>query len=860
MRVFSPSPAGKLGGTLGATNRTAACVVKKSSKNNGTPIFDEAELRGESDVEQKLLIPFLTNMSFVGLPMALIRTKEYMTPTDIDKAAGKRYGYIPDYSIWLAGLPLVVIEAKAPDITVQSGLRDAHLYASQINKRYPPGVNPIGFVLASNGIEFALAEADSEVNALIFPVGEAVPGSAVLQAIKDAIGKDALDKRAKALAAHFQSRGFFAVSNYMGGQSLVNRQLGVNEFAQPLFPALTKYFANNSDDTPDEVIDRAYVTSDELGGYEGILETYLKDRGANLAGNQLQPIVTSRNTATGISTEVSKFAANPAFYSRVQLIIGAVGAGKSTFVRRYYRRLMSKEVSERTCWAFLNFNVLPPDKDLHQWISERFIQSFSETNSVDVFDHKNLQKIFGVEINRFENGANKPLKNKDPAEYARRLSTHVEDLSKDAPKFAACIARHFSGEKGQGIVVLFDNVDKRSREQQLKIFEAAQWFKDITKSLVLVNLRDSTFEAHRDEPPLDAFINAINFYVRPPRFAQVIRKRMELLLETLSDEVAPIQEYSLPSGFKISYPASRLGEYLLGIYLSMFDRGTMQVGQALESLVAKDVRRALGMFGDIIVSPHIPTDQIAGITMTAGKNRIQENRIIRSLMRGRYKYFNGRSLYVQNILAADPEHERPSNFLNADILEYLIRRRKEKIDLQQEGYARIDTLIKAMGVLGYGEADTFSAVRKLVLWGLIEPESLVVETLGESDVVRVQASGFMHMRFFMNRNEYLVGITPNMNFSSKEVAEEIGTLWATQDSQPDISLSSKKKILEKLKNYLAFEHRRRVGRHAFYEEAGWGGKAVVTSVESTLQHFNTIPAGGVGAAKPRNRSLPGFER
>ena len=71
----------------------------------------------------------------------------------------------------------------------------------------------------------------------------------------------------------------------------------------------------------------------------------------------------------------------------------------------------------------------------------------------------------------------------------------------DPVKFAEAIARHYSGERHLGLVVLFDNVDKRTRDQQLKIFEAAQWFKDVTKGLILVNLRDSTFEAHKDEPP-----------------------------------------------------------------------------------------------------------------------------------------------------------------------------------------------------------------------------------------------------------------------------------------------------------------------------------------------------------------------
>jgi hypothetical protein len=247
------------------------------------------------------------------------------------------------------------------------------------------------------------------------------------------------------------------------------------------------------------------------------------------------------------------------------------------------------------------------------------------------------------------------LFNSERTEYVRRRTDLLDHLSKDPVELGESIARHFGGEMGLGLVIVFDNVDKRSRDQQLEIFEAAQWFKDLTKSLVLINLCDSTFEAHRDEKPLDAFINAINFYIKPPRFAQVVRKRLELVMETLQTEVDPQQEYQLATGLKIKYPATRLGEFLLGIYLSMFDDRSMKVASALEALVAKDVRRALGMFGDNIVSPHIPTAQITGSVLSGGDMRIRENAIIRSLMRGRQKYYNGRSLYIHNILLAEPE-------------------------------------------------------------------------------------------------------------------------------------------------------------------------------------------------------------
>jgi hypothetical protein len=343
-----------------------------------------------------------------------------------------------------------------------------------------------------------------------------------------------------------------------------------------------------------------------------------------------------------------------------------------------------------------------------------------------------------------------------------------------------------------------------------------------------VNLRDTTFEAHRDEPPLDAFINSINFYIQAPRFSRVIQRRLELVLEKLPSELAKQQHFVLESGSRITYPSSKLGEFLLGIYLSLFEQRTLHVGAALEALVAKDVRRALGMFADIIVSPHIPTNQITGAALAAGPGRIQEARIIRALMRGRHRFYNGRSAYIRNVIDTDLTLARPSNLLHADILEYLIKHRKTRIDFSQEGYALPQTIIKKMGQLGYDEEDTFKSLAKLVSWGLVEPESLIIEDLSPDDAVRVHASGFTHMRFFISRAEYLVGVTPDMSFASHDVAEDIGRIWMSQTQlSSDLSMASRRKVMDLLTGYLRSEYERRCRRHAFYAEMGSGGRTLI---------------------------------
>jgi hypothetical protein len=187
-------------------------------KKHTTPVFDVSELRDESDVEQKLVYPFLTNASYLALPSAWVRSKEYMTPTEIDKAAGKRYGYFPDHSVWLGGLPLLVGEVKDTSVNIEAALREARMYASEINKRYPPEVNPIGYVLACNGAELALTQWDSEVEAVIARAIDVQPGSLLLEVFQSAIGKQAMEERQRELAPHFAARTLFAVSSAIGGR------------------------------------------------------------------------------------------------------------------------------------------------------------------------------------------------------------------------------------------------------------------------------------------------------------------------------------------------------------------------------------------------------------------------------------------------------------------------------------------------------------------------------------------------------------------------------------------------------------------------------------------------------------------
>jgi hypothetical protein len=794
----------------------------------GVPTTELSELRTESDVEQKLVYPFLVHPAFAGIPAEWVRTKEYMEPTDIDKSAGKRYGYIPDYSVWRNGFPLLIVEAKAPDEVIVKALREAQMYASRINNRYPPGVNPISYVLACNGEQFALAAWDSEVEVLYANAEDLRPGTDILGAYRNILDKAEFEKRAAAMTVAFQTRRFHRASNILSGAQ-INEVIGVNSFAHDLFPIITEYFGQEVDDEPDEIMDRGYVTSEEQTEYGAVLESYLKDRARVMAGGEFHPLNTgSKPTSSRLTAQLRSYRQSKRISGRVQLIVGGVGAGKSLFMKRFYHRILPSipDLVNKTLWAVINFNTeYRSAEEVRGAVLSGFIQSFREMNNLSFETYEELKALFHHELVQWERGPIKMQKN-NMDRYNHERYLYLTSLSNDKEKVVAAISRSYTSEKEIGLVVIFDNVDKRSRDVQLSIFEAAQWFKDLTRALVIVNLRDTTYIAHRDEKPLDAFKNAVNFYIRAPRFSLMIRKRLELVLEKMQtdEKLGKRQRFTLESGAQVSYASDRLSEFLLSIYTSMFDRRVAHIGGVIESLVAKDARSALAMFADIIASPHIPTSHIGSTAAGGNVGQMQEDRIIRALMRGRFRMFNNKGRYVRNILSSVPRAVRPSNFLYADILEFLIRRRKEKIDFSVEGYASARTIVNRMGQLGYDEQDAFAALSQLAEWEFVQPESLITEKITMDDPIQVHASGYIHLRWFLQKPEYVMAVSADMNYSSYEIAQEAARVWGNQ-AEP--GFRARQRMVSRVADYLKSEYERRVRRHAFYGDVGYGGKQVV---------------------------------
>ncbi len=722
----------------------------------------------ESDVEQKIIFPLLTDA--LGYTPFEIKTKDYLAPTDMDKGAGKKVGYYPDYVIYLGGIPVLIIEAKKPLIDCDIGYREARLYAAEINKRYPKSVNPASQILSCNGTEVIFGPWDSESSAERHQVCDLNEGSAALESLKVTQGKKALFPLCEKLRNLLTPSKRFKPLYMIGGPARQNEKIPTNSFAAELAPLLRKYFDPDETAHSSEVIERGYCSTQEITKYNATLESLLKDRIPD--HESFSAVKTTRSKADLVDDAIqSAIDTRGDVPDPFIMLVGSVGAGKSMFIERYLRHLIDPEIKRNSLWVIVNFNEAPSNlSDVESWMCTQFIYAYS-LNNTDTLSFDNLNRYFSPDIASRKAGVYKLLYENNKQEYELKLSNDLTQWSDDPVKLSSGIIRYYVKDKNIPVIVVFDNVDRRDRDQQLQIFQSVQWFRHKNKCFTVLSLRDETFDAYKDQPPLDAFLKPFAFRITAPSFITVARKRLELALEHLTKNAKKTQIFTLANGATVTYPSDNIGRYLMAIYISIFNP-KRNIRVILEALSGRNIRKALEMFTEILMSGYLPEELL--LSMSEGSERyIPEWQIIKILMRTNYKYYAVGHGYIANIFDVPEESGTANNFLMVEIIDYLASNRKKHTGFKLEGYYHVPVVIEALSHHGYSTEDMMWALEKCLNHGLIIADHQRSKNITLKDYVKISAAGFYHIRYLSKRTEYLANVAMDTYFSDREKAKRI---------------------------------------------------------------------------------------
>ena len=726
----------------------------------------------------------------------------------------------------------MIVEAKSPSIATEVGYREAGLYAHHLNKQYRSGLNPAAIVLATNGKTVIAGDWDSEPS-FTANVNDITPGSAALEELRKICGHAALLSAARGFQAILKPQSIIAPYNLIGGSAVINAKIPPNTFAAPLSPVLRKYFTSKQQNKDKEIYADAYISSAETESYDQVLELFMKERLVELRGSFSETLKPTKRSEPKL-TKVVKKVVDERPLGQLQLITGGVGSGKSLFIRRYKELLQPSDQKRIVHWSFVDFNNVPGSAvEAERWICESFIESFNAENGYDAEDSANWNQVFAVDLAKRKTLYDEVAASSESQAVilkANDLRTWAEDYK----KLAAGLSRFITGDKRETIVVVMDNVDKLGAEEQLRVFGLSLWFMEQTRAFVILNLRDDTYERFKDEPPLDTYRSGVTFHISPPRFIEVVRRRLELSVGFLAKNTPDKLEYTTKSGLKIKYPKTMIGEFLKEIYAEIFENQPNS-SRMIQGLAGRDVRKALDIFESILRSGHLSEESITSKVRGAGYFDIKEDTVLKSIMRGEYRFASNHSGFVTNLFWSDPASSRPTNFIAIDILYWLYSKRKERGSIGLEGYFSVKNVAEAMQLRGFVASDVFASMNFILKGGLIEADHFHPSLSSDEDNVKVTYSGFIHLRFLIDRLEYLYGILPTINlYNNRRLAEDIALIIDREAQGREVSLTSKVQAVNAFSQHLKSSFIQLKGSFPDFGIEGTGSYYVMNRVERSL--------------------------
>lgn len=734
-------------------------------------------LKTESDVEQKFIYPLLISEapSGLGFHPSEIHTKANIRGLTIDKGGSKKI-YYPDYVVTLSGLPILIIEAKKPGSDLSDAFREARLYAAELNSSYPTGQNPASLIVATDGQHLIAGQADQAHPLLEMVYDEVEPASEAMSKLLEDYGSRAVKTLYDRLVPRFRPQRLWKPRKLVGGAAIQREEVPINSFGATISADFSHIFNPINHEDRVAIAKNGYIPSKRRERYIEPIDRIIRAA--------TPPSISQSKTLenTGSPVEIVKtFRSGRKLEQQVLLLIGSAGAGKTTFVDYLQEVALPADVKKKTVWVRINMNPAPISRtEIYDWLRREIIEGLKIAHqNIDFDDIETLKAVHAPDVNAFRKGVGRLLE-KDKAAWDSKLVDILFALINDLHKSALALARYLTNQSGKLFVIVLDNCDKRLRDEQLLMFEAAQWLQREFTGLVVLPLREETYDNHRNEPPLDTALKDMVFRIEPPLFQAILQSRIQMALNSIAANGNRTLRYDLPNGMHVDYPASEQAYYLSSIMRSIFEHG-LHVRRLIVGLSGRNMRRALEIFLEFCTSGHIGESEFFKIRQSKGQHVLPLHLVTTVLLRLNQRYYNSTHAYLKNLISVDEHDSRINYFTRLMIIRLLIKKMDQFGPKRLKGYESIGAIRKILSGFGVENAVFDREIEALVRGFCIVTEDFSVEELSDEDLVALAPAGLVHNQMMADVH-YLAAIAEDTWFFNKDVAEGIAARIRDEDA------------------------------------------------------------------------------
>jgi hypothetical protein len=544
-----------------------------------------------------------------------------------------------------------------------------------------------------------------------------------------------------------------------------NARVDRNKIADHISLALDNAINGESILNDEEKLRYCFVQTDARTKYDSTLEIYLADKKPTVILPAKR--IKKNRSDDELTKTVGIIETNS--HQPVTLLIGGVGAGKSTYLSHFQKIHAKKLLKEKKCfWVYIDFEKLgneEPKKFIYNSLLEFSIKEHEYVKT----DYTNL--IAPAYYEEFANLARGPfaIVAKDSVKYDELKQSIIHKDYSDVFPYVEKIYKYIA--KDHLCIIVMDNIDLYENDKlEISVLSEGIALSKKINSNIFISIRDSTFVKHKNDSIFNAY-ELRKFWIDPPPLREVLSKRLKFAGEILKEKKAQI---TLQNNFKLEVQD-------LSVFFEIAHSSLLQELPArfIECVADGNIRKGINLVSNFLVSGHIQVEkQIENYILKSTYNNIPFHEVFKGCVQGLWKYYIEDKAELINILNSGL-NSRKLQFLRAYLLKFLKNRGKDRSTLETP----LSLLIETFSEIGANENHITKTLNDLLKAKLIGANGDL--EIQNSSSISINLSGAYYYDYLLKKFEYLEAVLFDTPIFSDEAWENIHSLSLQVNNESD---------------------------------------------------------------------------
>ena len=620
-----------------------------------------------------------------------------------------------------------------------------------------------------------------EKQAIVFPSFEAIESS--FSTFFDLLSRESFEKKLyNTIFDDIHQNRLFLTNPLKAPYDIseidVVRKHGIAFELEKIFDTFFSRLQGNGDD--DMLID-CFVESRE----SRIADFSLEKITANVLGN-----IAPRDTNVGaelaniirgnLETDVHQVSSGKTIF-----IVGPTGAGKSTFLERFFERTLSRTVREKCVVVSVNCLDHSGNKlTAASWLTEQIIHSIEEENFTEGDPSwEELLGLFHSEYVRQAKGVHKNLYESDKAAFKIKFGEFIErQVERDREGYLRRLLSDTVKNRKKLPTLVFDNTDELDITTKENIFHYAQSIqRNVKHCLVIFPMTDKSAWAFSKQD-IYSIYKSKSFFLPTPSPRDVLKKRIDYINTKLEieDKRENSEKYLTDRGITISIDdVHRFAKVLEDVFIE-HDFSSKTIGE----LANFNIRTALTLAQRAITSSVFNIDDLIKSYVTGSPVSAGFAKFMNALLKGDYQlYRRGDKNEIYPIFQSSSEI-RHSPLLILRILSLLKNARESNKSLESR-HLQIQSIYDYFEALGCTENAVDFTLSEGIKSGLIEPFDMSNTSLTSGQRVAISARGLVHFRLATNDNVFFEQMALTTGISDEVISDSIRSIHSSKEPNKD---------------------------------------------------------------------------